>query len=110
MIIEKFNADNEYPDEIINIINKAKQKIVIDEVHYTLYSITLFKSNGELYEESRIKPDSVVRTTSLEKCVHFYELYKKNYDVLFIVKESSNDELVSDDDIQLVIKSKKYNL
>jgi hypothetical protein len=113
MIIERFNDENrdvEYTDEIINIINKIKQKIVSDEVYYTLYSITLFKLGGELYQEFKIKPDSLVRTTTLEKCVNYYELYKNQYDVLFIVKELTKNELVPDDDIQLVIKTNKYNL
>lgn len=97
MKINKFNESNEFDEA-----NK-------EEVYYILYGKQTHNLFGNPYPVANIKIEELSEGT-LESCVHFYNLYSKYNGVKTIAKVIKKVEVLSQEEIDLAMSKKKYNL
>lgn len=100
MKINKFNESNES-----NEFDEANK----EEIYYILYGKQTHNLFGKLYPAANIKIEELSEGT-LESCVHFYNLYSKYNGVKTIAKVVKKVEVLSQEEIDLAISEKKYNL
>ena len=105
MKIEKFNENTS------NIIDDIKEKYIGEETYYVLYGVKLYdKKTGKLYPISNIQAEKIIAQQDINKIPHWYNISRKDYDELFVKKEFVKDEVLSQDELDLLLKSGKYNL
>lgn len=108
MKIQKFNENMSTIAN--NIVDNIKNKYVGEETYYVLYGIKLYNKNGKLYPTSNIKAEKITSDTNIDMIQRWYETNKSNYDEFFIKKEYVNSKILSQEEIDLLINSSKYNL
>lgn len=104
MKIQKFN------ENASTIIDDIKDKYVGEETYYVLYGVKLYDKDGKLYPRSNINAEKIIAQQDINKIPHWYDISKKNYDELFVKKEYVKTEVLSQDELDLLLKSGKYNL
>lgn len=94
----KINKFNEIPNF---------EKLNKEETVYTLWGQKSRDKEGNLYPN--IKADKLSSGT-LENCVHFYKLYSKYDGDMTITKTYSITTVLTQEEIDVLIDTKKYNV
>ena len=92
------------------LVDDIKEKYIGEETYYVLYGIKLYDKNGKPYPKSNIRAEKVSSDYDINRIQHWYETNKSHYDEFFVKKEYIKSEVLSQEELDLLLKSNKYNL
>lgn len=109
MKIKKFDEGMEVPKKV-NRDKELNEKLNKEETTYEVWGEQIYDKNGKMYP--KIKPEVIVGPTSLDSALYFYEMYQRTdkYDSITMTKNYYKKEIISEEDIKVLMSTNKYNL
>lgn len=105
MKIQKFN------ENMSTLVDDIKEKYIGEETYYVLYGIKLYDKDGRPYPKSNIIAEKINSgDRDLNKIPHWYQISKSRYDEFFVKKEYVKNQILSQEELNLLLNAGKYNL
>lgn len=107
MKIKKFD---EGVNKKLNRDKELSEKLNKEETVYEVWGEQIYDKDGKMYPH--IKPEVIVGPTTLDSALHFYQMYQRTdkYDSVVMTKNYYKKEVISEEDIKVLMSTNKYNL